>query len=99
HPLVGVAETCGFVAGLVLVKSKTRGADGRMQMFPEDLAVGMKCRAHCFANGLIMRAVGDRMIIAPPLTMTHAQIDEMMASIRRVLDLTLAGLKAGGHWG
>jgi putrescine aminotransferase len=27
HPLVGVAETCGFVAGLVLVKSKTRGAD------------------------------------------------------------------------
>ena len=99
HPLVGVAETCGFVAGLVLVKSKTRGADGRMQMFPEDLAVGMKCRAHCFANGLIMRAVGDRMIIAPPLTMTHAQIDEMMASIRQVLDLTLAGLKAGGHWG
>lgn len=26
-------------------------------MFPEDLAVGMKCRAHCFKNGLIMRAV------------------------------------------
>ncbi len=97
HPLVGVAETCGFVGGLVLVKDKTRGADGRMAMFPEDLAVGMKCRAHCFANGLIMRAVGDRMIIAPPLTMTHAQIDEMMASIRQVLDLTLAELVAGGH--
>ena len=99
HPLVGVAETCGFVAGLVLVKSKTRGADGRMPLFPEDLAVGMKCRAHCFQNGLIMRAVGDRMIIAPPLTMTHAQIDEMLGLIRRVLDLTLAGLKAEGHWG
>lgn len=97
HPLVGVAETCGFVAGLVLVKGKERGADGRMTMFPEDLAVGMKCRAHCFKNGLIMRAVGDRMIIAPPLTMTHAQIDEMMALIWKVLDLTLAELKAGGH--
>ncbi len=97
HPLVGVAETCGFVAGLVLVKGKERGADGRMTMFPEDLAVGMKCRAHCFANGLIMRAVGDRMIIAPPLTMTHAQIDEMMALIWKVLDLTLTELKAGGH--
>ena len=97
HPLVGVAETCGFVAGLVLVKGKERGADGRMAMFPEDLAVGMKCRAHCFKNGLIMRAVGDRMIIAPPLTMTHAQIDEMMALIWKVLDLTLAELKAGGH--
>ena len=97
HPLVGVAETCGFVAGLVLVKGKERGADGRMTMFPEDLAVGMKCRAHCFKNGLIMRAVGDRMIIAPPLTMTHAQIDEMIALIWKVLDLTLAELKAGGH--
>lgn len=97
HPLVGVAETCGFVAGLVLVKGKERGADGRMTMFPEDLAVGMKCRAHCFKNGLIMRAVGDRMIIAPPLTMTHAQIDEMMALIWKVLDLTLAELKSGGH--
>lgn len=99
HPLVGVAETCGFVAGLVLVKNKERGADGRMAMFPEDLAVGMKCRAHCFKNGLIMRAVGDRMIIAPPLTMTHAQIDEMMALIWKVLDLTLDELKAGGHLG
>lgn len=96
HPLVGVAETCGFVAGLVLVKSKTRGADGRMQLFPEALAVGMKCRAHCFKNGLIMRAVGDRMIIAPPLTMTHAQIDEMVALVRQVLDLTLAELQAQG---
>jgi putrescine aminotransferase len=96
HPLVGVAETCGFVAGLVLVKSKTPGANGRMQMFPDNLAVGMRCRAHCFKNGLIMRAVGDRMIIAPPLTMTHAQIDEMMALIRHVLDLTLADLKAAG---
>jgi putrescine aminotransferase len=41
------------------------------------------------SNGLIMRAVGDRMIIAPPLVMSRAQIDEMMALIRRCLDLTL----------
>jgi putrescine aminotransferase len=44
-----------------------------------------------------MRAVGDRMIIAPPLTMTHAQIDEMMVLIRHVLDLTLAELRVAGH--
>jgi putrescine aminotransferase len=98
HPLVGVAETCGFVGGLVLVKSKTRNAEGRLTMFDDNLAVGMKCRAHCFKNGLIMRAVGDRMIIAPPLTMTHAQIDELMALIWKVLDLTLEELKAAGHW-
>jgi putrescine---pyruvate transaminase len=42
--------------------------------------------------------VGDRMIIAPPLTMTHTQIDEMLGLIRRVLDLTLDELQAAGHW-
>src|SRR5690606_714264 len=73
HPLVGLAETCGFVAGLVLVKDKASRT-----LYDPTLAVGMMCRAHCFRNGLIMRAVGDRMIIAPPLVMTRAQIDEMV---------------------
>ena len=54
------------------------------------------CRAHCFANGLIMRAVGDRMIIAPPLVTTIAQIDEMMALIVKCLDATLNELEAHG---
>lgn len=91
HPLVGLAETCGFVAGLVLVKDKATKA-----MYDPELAVGMMCRAHCFRNGLIMRAVGDRMIIAPPLVMTREQIDEMVALIRRCLDDTLSELREKG---
>jgi putrescine aminotransferase len=67
-----------------LVKDKATGAT-----FDAALDVGMTCRGHCFGNGLIMRAVGDRMIVAPPLVITRAQIDEMMALIRRCLDLTL----------
>ncbi len=92
HPLVAHAETCGFVAGLVLVKNKQTG-----ERFDESLSVGMLCRKHCFANGLVMRAVGDRMIIAPPLVMAHAQIDEMVALILLCLDLTWQELKAAGH--
>lgn len=41
-----------------------------------------------------MRAVGDRMIIAPPLIMTHEDIDELMRLIRVCLDLTLDELRA-----
>ena len=93
HPLVGDAETCGFVGGLVLVQDKAT-----RKPFPEAWAVGMMCRAHCFGNGLIMRAVGDRMIIAPPLTMTRAQIDEMAALIEKALDLTLAELRSQGRY-
>jgi putrescine---pyruvate transaminase len=91
HPLVGSAETCGFVAGLVLVKNKkTR------ELFPSELSVGMVCRGHCFRSGLIMRAVGDRMIISPPLVMTRPQIDEMVALVSRCLDLTLSDARKNG---
>jgi putrescine aminotransferase len=92
HPLVGVAETCGFVGGLTLVKNK-----GTQAPFDADLGVGLICRGHCFTNGLIMRAVGDRMIISPPLVMTRSQIDELMGLIRTCLDATLADLRAQGQ--
>lgn len=88
HPLVGVTETCGLMAGLVLVKDKANNT-----LFPPGLLVGMICRNHCFTQGIIMRAVGDRMIIAPPLTITRAQIDELIALIRHCLDLTYEELR------
>ena len=91
HPLVAQAEACGFVAGLILVRDKQKKT-----LFDEGLGVGMVCRTHCFENGVIMRAVGDRMIIAPPLVMTAIEIDEMVALIRKALDLTLKDLKARG---
>jgi len=92
HPLVGGAETIGLMAGFMLMKDKQAHI-----AFDETLEVGMICRNHCFANGLIMRAVGDRMIIAPPLVITKAQIDEMMALIYKCLDATLQELETLGY--
>ena len=91
HPLVGDAQSLGMVAGLVLYKDKASRT-----LFPADLGVGYICRDHCFDNGVVMRAVDERMIIAPPLVMTHADIDEMIRRIRRSLDDTLAGLRDRG---
>jgi len=91
HPLVGEAQSCGLMAALQLVKDKSTGA-----VFDPELGIGMVCRGHCFGNGLIMRAVGDRMIIAPPLVITRSQVDEMVGLIRRCLDLTLADVTARG---
>jgi putrescine aminotransferase len=91
HPLVGDAETCGLMGALLLTQDKTKGTP-----FPEAVEIGMVCRGHCFREGVIMRAVGDRMIIAPPLVITRAQIDEMLALIRRCLDLTLADARRQG---
>jgi putrescine aminotransferase len=91
HPLVGDAQTCGLMAALLLVKDKDLG-----ERFPGELQIGMACRAHCSREGLVMRAVGDRMIIAPPLISTPAQIDEIVGLIRRCLDLTLAQADSAG---
>ncbi len=44
--------------------------------------VGLMCRDLCIANGLVMRAVRDTMIVAPPLVITHAQIDELVEKAR-----------------
>lgn len=88
HPLVGLTETCGLMAGLVLMQNKDT-----QTLFDADHGVGMICRRHCFANGVIMRAVGDRMIIAPPLVITHEEIDQMMSLIKLSLDQTLVDVK------
>ncbi len=95
HPLVGYADSCGFVAGLNLVRTKADNPHDNVA-FDSALGVGMVCRSHMFGNGMIMRAVGDRMIIAPPLVMTREQIDEMITLIRRCLDLTHADIKQRG---
>ncbi len=59
-----------------------------------DRGAGMICRTFCFDNGLIMRAVGDTMIIAPPLVISKAEIDELVTKARKCLDLTLGALQA-----
>jgi putrescine aminotransferase len=95
HPLVGHAESIGMAAGLNLVRRKGATVHD-CEPFARALGAGMVCRQHMFDNGVIMRAVGDRMIVAPPLVMTCAQIDEMVARIRVCLDLTLDDLRQRG---
>jgi putrescine aminotransferase len=56
---------------------------------------GLICRDHCFANGLVMRATRDTMIIAPPLIIEKTQVDELIEKARRCLDLTAADIGVG----
>jgi putrescine aminotransferase len=82
------------MGALLLVKDKAKGT-----LFPPEQAVGMVCRGHCFGNGLIMRAVGDRMIVAPPLVITAEQIEELGRLIRLCLDKTWADVNDKGWLG
>jgi putrescine aminotransferase len=91
HPLVGEARGLGLFGALELVKSK----QPRTWFDPRG-KVGERCRDNAIASGLVMRATRDTMIVAPPLVITKAEIDELVDKARRTLDLTLAGLKQDG---
>ena len=92
HPLVGEAKIVGMMGSIALTPDKAR----RAAFAAEAGTVGFKCRERCFANNLVMRHVGDRMIISPPLTITTAEIDELIARATRALDETYAAVKTEG---
>jgi putrescine---pyruvate transaminase len=87
HPLVGEVSGVGMLGAIELVQNKQT----RERYVGK--GVGMLCRGHCFGNGLIMRAVGDTMIIAPPLVISKSEIDELIDKARLCLDLTLQDLQ------
>lgn len=88
HPIVIQARGVGFFGALEL------GIDRRSkQRFQPEGKAGEICRDRCFENGIVMRAVGDTMMLAPPFVMTNDDIDEMVVRIRRALDETASILK------
>ena len=91
HPMVGEVQSCGLMAAIQLCRNVSL-----REAFAPEIAIGMVCRKHCFDNGLVMRAVGDRMIVAPPLVLTRAQVDEMVGLMREALDRTYAEARAAG---
>ena len=83
HPIVGETRMVGLMGALELVQNKTT-----LELFDKDDGIGTKCRDFLVNNGLVMRAVGDTIVVAPPLILTHAQADELVEKAWKCLDLT-----------
>ncbi|MBT2786239.1 MULTISPECIES: aspartate aminotransferase family protein [unclassified Halomonas] len=83
HPLVGEARSLGLIGALELVADKSTG-----ERFDKSLSAGNLCRDLCFESGLVMRSVGDTMVISPPLIITRSEIDELVDKAQRALDKT-----------
>ncbi|OIN11010.1 aspartate aminotransferase family protein [Oceanisphaera psychrotolerans] len=81
HPLVGEARSLGLLGALELVADK-----GTMARFAP--GIGSQCRDNCFQSGIVMRSVGETMVVSPPLVITEAEIDQLVTLARRSLDLT-----------
>jgi 4-aminobutyrate--pyruvate transaminase len=84
HPLVGDARGIGLVGGLELVQNKETKA-----AFDPQRAVGTRCMQLCQEHGLIVRAVGDVIVLCPPYVVTEEQIGDIFDLLARGLDDTL----------
>ncbi|MGH1579127.1 aspartate aminotransferase family protein [Planktotalea sp.] len=91
HPLVGEANIVGMMGSIVLTPHKESRAS-----FKSAGAAGFTCRERCFENNLVMRHVGDRMIISPPLVISEPEIDTLIERAVQSLDECHASLKSEG---
>ncbi len=92
HPLVGDARIVGMMGAIELTPDKA----SRAAFAAPKGTVGYICRERCFANNVIIRHVGDAMIISPPLTLTHYEVDLLIERAIKSLDETLVQLKVEG---
>lgn len=92
HPLVGEARAMGMFAGLQMTPDKA----SRAKFAGDAGQVGLICREHCFNSNLVMRHVGDRMIISPPLVISTEEIDLLVERAWKALDLTYDSIRKDG---
>jgi putrescine---pyruvate transaminase len=88
HGIVGEVRAFGLLAGIEIVKDKeTR------ERFPGEGEAASVVRDHAIANGMMMRAVGDTMILSPPLIWTKETIDMACDRVAKALDLAERDLR------
>ncbi|ROS01466.1 putrescine aminotransferase [Sinobacterium caligoides] len=83
HPCVGEVRGSGMVAALELVGDKHSRAK-----IADNSAAATFCRDQAIANGLMVRAVGDAMVTAPPMVCDRGEIDLLVDRLGRALDAT-----------
>mgnify|MGYP000904872979 CR=1 FL=1 len=88
HALVGEVRTFGFLGAIEIVKDKAT-----RERFDSDGSACVVVRDHAIANGLMMRATGNTMILSPPLIWSKQTIDLACERIVRALDLAEPDLR------
>jgi adenosylmethionine-8-amino-7-oxononanoate aminotransferase len=88
HPIAGEARGMGLMLGIELVSDRAT-----KQPFPVEAGVAHRLGKACIAEGAAVYPgqgsadglVGDHVMVTPPMTITAAQVDELVAAIDRGL--------------
>jgi adenosylmethionine-8-amino-7-oxononanoate aminotransferase len=73
---VGEVRQCGFMTGIELVADKETRAP-----FPPQEKIGIKVILEARKRGVIIRPLGDVIVIMPPLSISQAELEELVEVI------------------
>ncbi len=79
-PIVGEVRGVGLIAAVELVRDKAT-----KESFPAAAAVASYFAERAHAHGLVVRPLGEAVALCPPLVITPAEIDDMLARFTRAL--------------
>lgn len=83
HPLIGEIQGGGLVAALQFAEDKAT-----RRRYANENELAWRCRTIGFEEGVIIRSTLGRMIMAPALIATHAELDELVEKTKRAVDRT-----------
>lgn len=92
-PIVGDIRGRKFMMCVVNVcNTETR------EFFPPEVNIGKRISNRAEELGLIVRPIVDLNIMSPPLTMTKDDVDFVVATLRRAIEMTMDDLRDEGIW-
>jgi putrescine aminotransferase len=91
HPIVGEVQTCGLLGAVQLVPDRDAA-----RPFAAGIPVGAMAQREALDLGLVVRAVGTRVVLAPALTLDDATLDDIVGRLGATLDRTVRALRRRG---
>jgi len=73
---VGEVRQCGFMVGIELVESRET-----KQLFPPEKRTGHRVIMEARKRGVIIRPLGDVIVLMPPLSISHKEIDQLCDAV------------------
>ncbi|TNF88954.1 MAG: aminotransferase [Gammaproteobacteria bacterium] len=90
--IVGQVRGSHFMMGLEFVRNKQTKA-----LFDEEVKIGGRVAQAAQSRGLIIRPLGNMVVMSPPLVLTQEQIEEMIAVLRDSISAVIEDLKKDGN--
>jgi adenosylmethionine-8-amino-7-oxononanoate aminotransferase len=84
-PTVGEVRQCGFMTGIELVADKETKAP-----FPLQEKMGIRVIMEARQRGLIIRPLGDVIVIMPPLSISEKELEEVVEIIYQSIKTVIA---------